>query len=65
MEYSQTDNTSNELEVVEMLGIDARMRVDLKSVVVVCGVLEKTVEWVEHFVRQQEKELSIEQLDVI
>jgi hypothetical protein len=33
--------------------------VDLESVVVVCRVFEQTVEWVEHFVRQQEEELSV------
>lgn len=35
MEDGQTDNAPNKLEVVEMLWIDAGVRVDLKSIVVV------------------------------
>ena len=58
VENGQTNNTTNELEIVQMLGIDARMRIDLECVVVVCGVLEKAVEGVEHLVGKQEEELS-------
>jgi hypothetical protein len=58
MENGQTNNAPNELEVVQMLGVDARMRVNLKGVVVVRGVLEKAVEGVEHLVGKQEEELS-------
>ena len=47
MEDGKTQASSNELEVVQMLGIDTRVRVDLKGVVVVCRVLEETVEGVE------------------
>ena len=41
-----------------MFRVDARVRIDLKSIVVVGRVFEKAVERIEHFVRQQEKELS-------
>ena len=58
MEDSQTDNTSNEFEVIQMLWVDARVGIDLKSVVVVGGVFEKAVERIKHFVRQQEEEFS-------
>lgn len=40
VEDGKTDHTSNELEVVEVLGVDAGMRVDLQGVVVVCRVFE-------------------------
>jgi hypothetical protein len=34
------------------------MRIDLKGVVVVSGVFEKTVEGIEHFVRKEEEKFS-------
>lgn len=61
MEDSQTDHAANKFEVVEMLRINSRVRVDLKGVVVVSGVFEEAVEWVEHFVGQEEEKLSVEQ----
>ncbi len=39
-----------------MFIIDSGMRVDLEGVIVVSGVLEKTVEWVEHLMGEQEEE---------
>lgn len=42
MENSKTHNTADESKVVEMFWVDARMRVDLKGVVIVRGVLEQT-----------------------
>jgi hypothetical protein len=58
MENSQADNPSNEFEIVEMFRIDTRMRVDLKGIVVMGRVLKQAVERVEHFMREQEEELS-------
>jgi hypothetical protein len=58
MEDGQTDNTSDELEVIQMLGVDSRVGVDLKSVVVVRRVFEQAVKGVEHLVRKQEEEFS-------
>ena len=40
MENAQTKAPSDELEVVQMLGIDTRSRVDLEGIVVVGGVFE-------------------------
>lgn len=37
VEDAQTQTATDELEVVQMFRVDARGRVDLKSVVVVCG----------------------------
>jgi len=51
MENRQANNTADELEVVQMLWVDAGMRVDLKSVVIVCGVFEEAVEWIKHLMR--------------
>jgi hypothetical protein len=41
-----------------MLRVDARRRVDLKRVIIVCGIFEKTVKGVEHLMRQEEEEFS-------
>lgn len=46
----QTDDTSNELEVVQVLRVDVGVRVDLKGIVVVGRVLKETIEGVEHLV---------------
>lgn len=62
MEDCKANDTADELEVTQMLWVDSRMRVDLKGVVVVCGVLEKTVEGVKHFVTEQEEEFSVMKL---
>jgi len=58
VEDGQANDTSNELEVVEMFGIDPRVRVDLKGVVVVSRILEQTVEGIEHLMGKQEEELA-------
>lgn len=58
VEDTETQASSNELEVVQMLRVNTRSRVDLQSVVVVCGVLEETVEGIEHLVGQKEEEFS-------
>ena len=58
VEDRKTNHTADELEVVEMLWVDARVRVDLEGVVVMGGVLEQAVEWVEHLVREEEEKLS-------
>jgi hypothetical protein len=62
VENGKTDNTSDELEVVQMFRVNAGVRVDLQGVVVVCGVFEKTVERIEHLVRKQEEEFSVQLL---
>lgn len=59
MENRKTNNTSNELEVVEMLGVDAGMWIDLQGVVVVRRVFEQTVERVKHLVGKEVEELSV------
>jgi len=52
MEDGQTDDATDEFEVVEMFGVDAGMRIDLKGVIIMSGVFEQAVERIEHFVRQ-------------
>lgn len=51
VENGQTDYPANELEVIQMFGVDPRVRVDLKGIVIVGRVFEEAVEGVEHFVR--------------
>ena len=51
MEDTETQASADELEVVQVLGVHARRRVNLERVVVVRRVLEQTVERVEHLVR--------------
>lgn len=64
MEDTQTKTSADELEVVQMLGIDAGSWVDLQGVVVVCGILEQTIEGVEHFMRQQEEEFTADRVSM-
>ena len=58
MEDSQTDHTADELEVVEMLGVNARVRINLQGIIIVGGVFEETVEGIEHFVGEEEEEFT-------
>ena len=59
MEDTQAQTTADELEVVQVLGVDTGSRVNLEGVVVVRRVLEQTVEGVEHLVREQEEEFPV------
>ena len=58
MEDCKTDTTPNELEIVQMLWVNTRRRVDLQRVIVMRRVFEEAVEWVEHLVREKEEEFS-------
>ena len=58
MEDTKAHTSSDEFEVIQMLRVDTGVRVDLEGIVVVRGILEKTVEGVEHLVRKKEKEFS-------
>jgi hypothetical protein len=58
VEDSQTNHSADELEVVEMLGIHARVGVNLQGIIIVGGVFEKTVERIEHFVGEEEEEFT-------
>ena len=59
MENPQSKTPSDELEVVEMLWVDAGRRINLQGIVVVSRVLEKAVEWIKHLMREQEEEFSV------
>ena len=50
MEDSQANNTADELEVVEMLRVDAGVRVDLEGVVVMRRIFEQSVVCVRTYV---------------
>lgn len=58
VEDTQSEHTSDKLEIVQVFRVDSRVGVDLQRVVVVRRVLEQAVERVEHLVREQEEELS-------
>lgn len=60
VENRQADDTADEFEIVQMLGVDAGVRVDLKGIIIVGGVFEKAIERVEHFVRKKEEEFSVQ-----
>ena len=58
VENGQAHDTSNKLEVAEMLGVDAGVRVDLQRVVVNGRILEQAVKGIEHLVGEEEEELA-------
>ena len=60
MEDSQTQASTYKLEVVQMLGVDARGRIDLEGIVIMSGIFKETVEGIEHFMGQEEEEFSDE-----
>jgi len=55
---SQRKHSADKFEVVEVFGVDATMRVNLKGIIVDRRVLEKTIKWIEHLMGQQKEELS-------
>ena len=57
-ESSTTRSRETVFLTVEMLRVDVRVGVDLKSVVVDGRVFKETVERIEHLVREEEEELS-------
>jgi hypothetical protein len=59
MEDSQTDHSADELEVVEMFGVHARVGINLQGIIIVGGVFEKAVERIEHFVGEEEEEFTV------
>jgi hypothetical protein len=59
MENAETETATDKLEVVQMLRVNTRGGVDLQCVVVVRRVLEETIEWVEHLVREYKEEFSV------
>lgn len=58
MEDGQADHTTNKLEVVQVLRVHARVRINLQGIIIVGGVFEETVEGVEHFMREEEEEFT-------
>ena len=58
MKNTETEASSDKFEIIQMLGIDTRSRVDLEGIVVVGRIFEQTIEWIEHLMRKQEEEFS-------
>lgn len=59
MEDRQTNDTANKLEVVQMLWINAGMRIGLQGIIIVSGIFEETVEGIEHFVGEKEEKFTV------
>ena len=59
MEDRKSKTSANELEVAQVVRVDRGGSVYLQSIVVVCGVLEETVGWIKHLMREQEEEFSV------
>ena len=53
MEQSYPHDSSNKVEIREVVRVNARVCIDLKSVDVLSAVLEQAVVRVEHFMRQE------------
>ena len=59
VENRQTNNTADKLEIVEMLGVNSRVGINLQGVIIVGGVFEETVEGIEHFVGEEEEKFTV------
>jgi hypothetical protein len=59
MEDRETQTTPNELEIAQMIRIDARSRVDLEGVVIMRRILKQTVTWVKNLMGEEEEPLSV------
>ena len=55
MVQSHGDEAPDELEIMQVVGVDVGGGVDLKTVVVLVGVLEEAVHGVEDLVGEQEE----------
>ena len=59
MENGQSHHTTNKFEIIQMLRVHTRVRVDLQGIIIVGGVFEETVEGVKHFMRKEEEEFTV------
>lgn len=55
MEYPQSHDPADEPKVSQMLRVDPRHPIDLKGVIVMCGILEEPIRWIEDLVGNQEE----------
>lgn len=62
MEYRQSHDSANELEVSQVLGIDPGHPVDLKGVIVMCRILEEPIRRIEDLMGNQEEPFSDEKV---
>ena len=58
VEDSQTNHSADELEVIEVFGVHARVGINLQGIIIVGRIFEETVERIEHFVREEEEEFT-------
>ena len=64
MIQSHSNESPDELEIMQMVRIDIGGRVYLETVVVLVGVLEKTVHRIQNFVGEEEEPLSAKNTDM-
>ena len=64
MEDGQPHNTTDELEVAQMVRIDAGCGVDLQGIVVVRRIFKQPIARVEYFMRQEEEPFSMKIIKV-
>lgn len=48
MEDTQAQASTDEFEIVQVLRIDTRGRINLEGIVVMCGIFKEAVEGIEH-----------------
>jgi hypothetical protein len=58
LENGEADHAPNELEVVKMLRVNARVWVDLKGVLFIAANFKEAVGGIEHFMGEEEEEFS-------
>lgn len=55
MEDRQSHDPANELEVSQMLRVNPRHPIDLKCIIVVCGILEEPIRRIEYLMGNQKE----------
>lgn len=63
MEDSQAQASTNKLEVAQMVGIDARERIDLEGIAII-GIFKQSIERIEYFIWQKGEKFSIESISI-
>ena len=53
------DKSTNKFEIMQMVRVDKGRSVDLEAVVVLVGILEQAVHWVQHLMGQQKEPFPV------
>ena len=52
------NNPSNESEILQVLRVDSRVRIDLQGIVIATGILQQSIHGIKHLTRKKEKPFS-------